>query len=360
MIGRLVSKLGAAALACATLAAFAAPARAACVINNLAELPVSYNGVRVSADAKLNGQDVRLIVDSGAFASTLTEAVARKVGADPRGLPNVEIGGIGGYRRAETAALDLTLGATTFRHEQFVVLPGETMGGLSALLGREFLLQQDLDFDLPDGLLRFVKPVGCGYEQMVFWNKPYSEAMLEDQTTDRAEVRVRVLINGRPVLAMIDSGSPFSVVTTGAAQRVGLDPSRAQAAGIVGGIGRASMLSHIARFDTFTIGEETIKNAQLSIADLWHYNVIPETGTRLGNSAVVASQPEMLLGADFLRSHRVLFSPSHHRIYFSYMGGQVFGISHEAAGSPAPAGQPAQPAVQPLPPPTAGAGGARP
>jgi lipoprotein NlpI len=33
---------------------------------------------------------------------------------------------------------------------------------------------------------------------------------------------------------------------------------------------------------------------------------------------------EMLLGTDFLRTHRVLVARSQHRVYFSYVGGQVF------------------------------------
>ena len=362
MIGARVSSgkpgVALAGLALAILAVVAAPARAACVINNLGELPVRFNGVRVLAEVKLNSQPVRVVVDSGAFASVLSEAVARKVGADPRGLTSFQTSGVGGVREAGTASLDLTLGATTFRREQFVVIPGGGIAdGLSALLGREFLLQQDLDFDLPDGVLRFVRPVGCGDEQMVFWNKAYSEAMLEDQTTDRAEARVRVLVNGRPVLAMIDSGAPVSIISTGAARRVGLDPGRAVNAGTVGGLGGGRIASQVARFDTFTIGDETIKNAQLSIADLWRYNKITETGTRLGNAAVEADHPEMLLGADFLKAHRVLFAPSHHRIYFSYMGGPVFGISREPADAPAP---PAQgPAAAPAPPPGGGSAAGR-
>ena len=316
------------------LAASASVASAGCVINNLAELPVRYNGVRVLADAKLNGHDARLVVDSGAFASTLSEAAARKVGANPRGLSGFQIGGIGGYREAGAVALDLTLGVTTFRAEQFVVLPGEDDTNVpSALLGREFLLQHDLDFDLADGLLRFVRPVGCTDDQMVFWNKPYSEAVLEDARTDRAEIRVKTFVNGHPVLALIDSGAPFSTITTGAAERVGLDPSHAASAGLVGGLGRGQMVARVAHVNSFTIGEETIKNSKLLIADLWHYNVVPETGTRLGNAAVIADQPEMLLGADFLKAHRVLFAPSHGRIYFSYLGGPVFGVSDNSLHS---------------------------
>ena len=35
-------------------------------------------------------------------------------------------------------------------------------------------------------------------------------------------------------------------------------------------------------------------------------------------------RPSMLLGADFLRSHRVLVSHSQRKLYFTYLGGPVF------------------------------------
>ncbi len=34
--------------------------------------------------------------------------------------------------------------------------------------------------------------------------------------------------------------------------------------------------------------------------------------------------PDMLLGADFLRSHRVLLAMSQRRLYYTYYGGKVF------------------------------------
>jgi hypothetical protein len=41
-------------------------------------------------------------------------------------------------------------------------------------------------------------------------------------------------------------------------------------------------------------------------------------------------EPEMLLGADFLRSHRVLIAASQHLLYFTYSGGPVFEVVGDA------------------------------
>jgi len=39
------------------------------------------------------------------------------------------------------------------------------------------------------------------------------------------------------------------------------------------------------------------------------------------------SMPTMILGADFLRAHHVLFAHSQGQFYFSYLGGKVFKTS---------------------------------
>jgi hypothetical protein len=62
---------------------------------------------------------------------------------------------------------------------------------------------------------------------------------------------------------------------------------------------------------TFAIGSETIKNAHISIRDN------PPQGILLG-------MPDVLIGADFLRAHRVLIAMSQRRFYVSYLGGEVF------------------------------------
>jgi hypothetical protein len=41
--------------------------------------------------------------------------------------------------------------------------------------------------------------------------------------------------------------------------------------------------------------------------------------------------PSMLLGVDFLRSHRVLVAHSQRRIYFTHNGGPVFQLSRPTA-----------------------------
>ena len=56
--------------------------------------------------------------------------------------------------------------------------------------------------------------------------------------------------------------------------------------------------------------------------DMW--GAVRADSNNWATAEMIADQPEMLLGADFLRSHRVLFAASQRRFYFSYIGGAVF------------------------------------
>jgi hypothetical protein len=80
--------------------------------------------------------------------------------------------------------------------------------------------------------------------------------------------------------------------------------------------------SWIATFESLAIGNEVIRNPKILIADLWRNTTYTDTGSRLPNQ--YAGLPPMLLGADFLRAHRVLVSRSQRKVYFTYAGGTVF------------------------------------
>ena len=47
-----------------------------------------------------------------------------------------------------------------------------------------------------------------------------------------------------------------------------------------------------------------------------------KTGSRIARE--IDGLPEMLIGADFVRSHRIYVALGQRKVYFSYLGGPVF------------------------------------
>jgi hypothetical protein len=144
--------------------------------------------------------------------------------------------------------------------------------------------------------------------------------------TGHAGDRVDVLLNGRVVRAQIDSGASVSVLSKSMADRIGVRYASTGMA--LAGIGRGSLELWIADVQTFTLGDETIHNTQLRVAQLGKHGTTQRLGSRIPVAAVAA--PDMLLGLDFLRAHRVLIDNTTRKMVFTYEGGPVFQINNPA------------------------------
>src|SRR5260370_11085201 len=134
-----------------------------------------------------------------------------------------------------------------------------------------------------------------------------------------------VQINGEPVKALLDSGAALSLLDKADAARLGVTPETpgVTATGSGFGMGKKGFDSWVGPFRSFTIGNETIRDTQIRFSDMSPtYSV---TGSNL--QARVRVWHSMLLGADFLRSHRVLVAHSQRKIYFTYAGGPVFQLN---------------------------------
>src|ERR1700761_3746269 len=74
-------------LAGAALAA-ASPVVAACKLEKEGDIPVTMHGLRALVDAKIGGQTVTFIADTGAFFSSLTPSAASRLGLRGGPLPS--------------------------------------------------------------------------------------------------------------------------------------------------------------------------------------------------------------------------------------------------------------------------------
>ena len=92
------------------------------------------------------------------------------------------------------------------------------------------------------------------------------------------------------------------------------------------GIGSRSLQTWIADVQSFKLGDESINNTQLSVAQLGKYRTMKRIGSRI--PVVAVPEPGMLLGMDFLRSHRILVDNATRKTVFTYEGGPVFQVSN--------------------------------
>jgi tetratricopeptide (TPR) repeat protein/predicted aspartyl protease len=308
-----------------------------CALGRVVEFPITMVDLRPQVTAKINGTDVRFMVDSGAFFSIISPASAAELDLSTYSAPfGFFLRGVNGSAGASiTKVKEFNLAGVSLHNIEFLVSGSQIDRGGVGVLGQNVLHFADVEYDLGQGVIRLFKPVGCANKvKLAYWvdkSSPYSEINIES-TARYSSAIGHASINGTDIRVLFDSGAYVSTLTLKAAARVGIRPDSpgVVAAGATGGFGRNMMPSYIAPFASFKIGDEEIRHTRLRIADL-----------ELGDV-------DMLIGPDFFLSHRIYVANSQQKLYFTYNGGPVFDLRHinretapgvsASPATPAPAG----------------------
>jgi tetratricopeptide (TPR) repeat protein len=310
----LTAHLGVLALSSALLTS-QVQAAGTCTLGRVAEIPITMAGTRPLINAKINNQEARFVLDSGAFYSMISTATAAefnlKLTPGPYGL---KLQGIGGTVTAQIATVkEFGIAGALIHNVEFLV--GGSEVGSEGLIGQNFLHQWDVEYDFSKGVVRLFKPEGCRKARMAYWLTPgqtYSETGIESVMQSRMHTVGEGYVNGQHIRVTFDTGAYNSFLSLRAAARAGIkiDSPGVVEAGYSRGIGRGMVKTYIATASSFKIGDgEEIKNARLRIAD-----------SDLAES-------DMLLGSDFFVSHHIFVANSQSKLYLSYNGGPVFNLA---------------------------------
>jgi tetratricopeptide (TPR) repeat protein/predicted aspartyl protease len=298
--------------ALALAASFAASdAGAACHLAKYFDLPVDMEGRSAIVTTKINGQDARFEVDTGAFFSMVTPDAAARFKLHGIPMMGLMIEGVGGDATASAAeATEFNFAGVPLKRVQFIVGGRQFAPGTVGLLGENMLSFADVEYDLAHGVMRYFKAEGCAGVGLAYWAKGnYGVIPIQPfQPPVIYHLIGTVKINGHPIRAMFDTGATNSLLARRAAERAGvnMDGPDVKYAGLGSGIGRGVVESWTAPIDSFAIADEEIKNTRLTVGKL-----------DLGDV-------DMILGMDFFLSHHVYVARSQNKLYFSYNGGPVF------------------------------------
>jgi hypothetical protein len=290
-------------------------APAGCTLGKVAELKVTMNDMRPVVEARINGRDGKLIIDSSSYYNVISGQGAAGSNLKlkpppsflstkgPDGKPLLSIG----------VADDFVVDDLRLKNIEFLAGGSASSSGSEGLIGQTLFQSYDVEYDLANGVIRLMRPVGCGEAGLAYWatgKHTYSLVEISPTTPTQPFVAGVAQLNGVQVHVLFDTGATASRISPQAAKRAGLqsDPSELTDAGYAMGIGRPKVMTHLAPFATLKLGDEEIHNLHLRIGD-----------TRDGT--------DLLLGADFFASHRIYVSNSQHKLYFTYNGGQVFSAS---------------------------------
>ena len=278
-----------------------AMAHADCRVTPVSTVPLEQADGHILVTVAVNDVDATFILDTGAERTLMGDDVVKRLGLARDGWVASIIQGIGGLeQRPNALPRSLRLGGVTLRRRTVTGDTSVTVGPLpvtaiagrpiAGLLGRDFLSPFDLDIDLPGRTLTLYDVRGCG-TGFLPWTTPY--AAIPTSAPIGAAMVLQVLIDGRPLRALLDTGASSSLITAPGMSRLGLtaevlarDPGGSGA-----GIGPAPVVMRHHRFAEMRVGPNTTRDPVLWVSAV---RVVPVV--------------DMLLGADWLRTRHVWLS----------------------------------------------------
>ncbi len=299
-----------------------------CKIVRLAELQVSLVRNRPLIEGQVNGHVVKILVDTGSTFSFIREEEAKQLGLKVNAVQNISVFGVGGKARfGATVLKEIKFGPFADKNLPLAVVGpqlGQHQGEATLILGEDFFSNFSTEFDFAHGVIRLLRPEGCKPDQLAYWSDQYSMAELISADPERARIQTIVVLNGKHVDAILDTGASTSTVSQSVAKKVGVDPSQdgTKSAGSVTGLAGKPIEVWVGTFGAFAFGDEKIKNVKLQIADLFTADTQTTTGSRIPQR--LDGLPEMLLGTDFFRTHRILVLFKERKLVFTYNGGPIF------------------------------------
>ncbi|MFG6455641.1 aspartyl protease family protein [Roseateles sp. BYS96W] len=322
--------------ACAVLGMGATAVRADCHLSQM-EIPVRIVNHRPVATLTLNGTEVPMLLDSGAYFSVLPLSTATQLGLRLQPAPGrvVVRGYTGKVQDLRMTRVDkVSLQGSEIADVDFLVGGNELGSGIQGVLGRNFLSIADTEYDLAHGIVRLVFPKGdCKATNLADWagDAPVIVTPLDSNVREYGnEVRVAVRINGVSMHALMDTGAPVTSLRLAAARRAGIQESELQEAGRTGGIGEGWVRAWQGPMASFELGGEKIVDQVVKINEVDY------------------SRNDLLLGLDYFLSHHIYVSRLQKKVYATWNGTPVFAgrngqaqASSDGVGSAAPAALPA-------------------
>ena len=274
-----------------------------CNLRVVAQMPLMVQDHLLVVPAGLNGQWVKLVVDTGAERTTLSNATADRLNLPRDGRFTTRSLGVGGITATTDVTVDrLVLGNVRFPLDRLATgtFKLQNSRGLDAdgLLGADILLAFDLDIDVPGGTLTLYHATVC---PAVHPPWPVQAVEIPGVSARKDRLLLPFTLDEVPGTAILDTGAQVNLISGAMVQRMGLkgdafanDPVVRQQ-----GVGPNEVTAHIHRFDTLRIGPVASQPAYLTVMD--------------GD----AGFGDALLGEQFLAGRRVWLSFKSRQVYVS-------------------------------------------
>ena len=337
-------------------------AQAACSFQKIAELHVVVENNQILIPGTLGGKPVKFLFDTSFPTSLLPKGAAARLDVPVSnitqpvtfmtlaGLVTRDDGSVAEVQQLTLDGMQAPIRDTIFRVFGSAETKNFGAPDVAGLLGADFWSGYEVEVDLPHNLINLFRTQDCAASVLAYWSNSYN---VVDIRHDGLYDMLPVKLDGHDLTAVLDTGSRYSALTDKAAAMLGAKrdsgatlavddrdagtqtpdlPALTRIAHGLGldqqspevrslglqdmGSGEPARDYWVAHFRNMAIDEEVISPFSLRVVHLPHPPK-GETGTLLS-----ANTPhyDVLLGVDFLQSHRVLIANSQNKVYFTYTG----------------------------------------
>jgi len=204
---------------CALLSSGAAGAEEAkdCKLRALmaAEMQTMPDG-RVAIPVQLDGHDYRLMVDTGGYINTVSPQVVKQEGYHPLTSRGLMLRGMGTTKLDSYVTVkDFAIGRSHGKNFEFFV-DDFSSGFADGTLAPQVLAAYDVDLDFGHGKFNLISQDHCPGGG-VYWADAAATVPIEIK--DKTHIRIPVTINGKEIMATVDTGASTSFITMRAARR---------------------------------------------------------------------------------------------------------------------------------------------
>jgi hypothetical protein len=318
-----------AAVALATC--LAQPADARCKLELQAIIPITFVNDQPMVEVTINGKPANLRFSLGQ-RTWLWGSAAKKYELRRGHADDLVAYGPGGKISASSVHIhELKMGASVQKDGEFYLAPEVNNPEEAGVFGSGmFNEKSDIELDFAHNAVRIFKPDGCIDDDVVYWRGNYSVV------SETKPWHIPITLAGQTLDGSLNAGNEATFVTLQGARHVGV--ALRGAGPLPVGMLASGMLKpveiSIANFHELLIGDETIKNVPLAVGDIYPDNREDVDGRPLSHDFI--TRPEIVLGADFARSHRIYISANQKKIYFSYVGGVMFEDIYKRLGAEPP------------------------
>lgn len=318
---------------CLSLAALTCPGAALaqgawpddCKLVRMAELPMSFKAGHVTVPAQVDGKDVAMIVDTGEADTGITRETVASLGLITHRQDSQIVVDIAGNVADEYVRVgDFKLDHLERGGIYFSVLA--SMRGAGGALGVDVLRNYDADFDFGAGTFNLFRHHACA-DRAVYWASAYAAipfTTVNSGTTtpspgrvfsggvnkagvlNAGHIRVPVMLDGKEVYAVIDTGAPLSVISMEEATRLfGLSaasPEVEKTGMLTGGAG-GTLQSYSYPFKTLTMGGVAVTNPRIRIGE--------------GRNFLQPDFASLLLGMDMLQKLHLYVAYGEGKLYIT-------------------------------------------